>query len=158
MKNQLSVIGLAEAMSQALLLKLSTRVIYPSHSYDSDLGIAAISIAGAITYNISLLEDGRVRMGINGDYVSIIISEPQPIEIYNPDVVLDKIMKVIDFISDIGKYIHTIDDINWIAHGINNIINSSNKIITKQNKWNPHDNLFGLSYDFKSQFMYEFTK
>ena len=122
-------VGLAEALTRALLLKMNAHNIYSqSTTFQNDS--AKIRIKDCL---IILSETGSAFIKIP-PWQIVTIYASECLFVYNPDVVLDKIIKAILFVRDMKHHICNPDK-EWLAHGINSVVNGSNKIITKQEGW-----------------------
>lgn len=137
-EDSIGEVGLAEALVQALLLKLNVNGLFPSHYIDREESKACVRFRGGIVdYDVLICENGLVsialvglavwhRLVVSGSYMS------NPF--FNPDIVLGKIVKAALYIDSLKDHMANVDT-DWLLFGINTVINGSSKIITEKKKW-----------------------
>jgi hypothetical protein len=133
-------VSFAEALSQELLLKLNANGFYPA--IDSIGDRVAIKFCSVTDYYVFIEEDGRVDICIQSDpkwwsVASKIVSISESCcitnPLYNPDSIINKIIKVVLFVDSLNDHMANVDS-EWLAYGIDDIVNGSKTIHTKRTK------------------------
>jgi len=143
--------GFAEAMAQALLLKLSTHNIFPNKIDYEDHCI--LKFSGIAQYYFNIYENGCVSFRIGWNTTPISESS---IVFLNPEHIFNRIMNIVLFVDSLKEHM-ACADVDWIAYGAKKCMDG-NKIIHEE-KWRKEDILSAsyIDYRLKEHFKQEYV-
>ena len=139
-----SDMNFSEIMIKALLLKLNANDMFPA-TRDCKYTHRIYFEDEIIKYTATIRDDGLSYMTFtefNGIYNQSRTVDIQPSSclfdpLFDPNIILDKIVDVALFVHSLSDHMASAD-MNWISHGAESIINGSKSITVKHNDvWNP---------------------